>query len=157
MAEASGDVCQRLAAEELAQVFRFLSPEEAVALCAFLDYRQYPAGSIVIREHDPGDFMAFLVRGRLEARKETSFPGKFMTVAVFDPGTMVGEMAVIHEQQRSATVVARDDAVCLVLGREAMDELLVLHPALGIKILKRMLYVLSLRLKEADERLSWLL
>ena len=144
-------------AEELAVVFKFLTPDEVHELTDYLEYREYSPGTVVIKEGELGEYMGFLAGGKLEIKKETNFPGKFVIVAILDRGTMVGEMAVVEKLPRSATVMVKEEAKLLILTTEKMEQLIAEKPQLGIKILKRILHILSLRLRSLDDRLSWLL
>lgn len=126
-------------------------------MCSFLELQDWPANEVVMRDGESGDFMAFLVKGKLAVKKETSFPGKYILVALLESGSMVGEVAVIGDSLRNATVVAIENSQLLILTREKMDQLLKHNPQLGIKLLKRIIQVQGSRLQKASDRLSRLL
>jgi len=149
--------CGSISPDDLAAVLKFLTVEEREELCNYLEYREYPANSVFIQEGETGGFMGFLVSGRLEVKKATNFAGKYVVVAILERGAMVGEMAVIGPRVRAATVLVKDDSRLLILTSNRMEVLTNENPRLGIKLLKRILYVLGCRLSSADERLSWLL
>ncbi len=150
-------VCNLLSREELEAVFSFLTQEEVKALCPYLELREWPADSVVMRKGEAGDYMGFLVEGRLAVKKETGFRGKYILVAILEKGTMVGEISVILKWPRSATIVAMDQCRLLTLSGENMEKLTRNNPALSIKLLKRILYVMGLRLRQAGQRLSELM
>lgn len=150
-------VCHYLAAEDLKSVFKFLDEHEIEALCDYLDLRKLSDGDALMEENQEGDFMGFLVNGRLAVKKETRFPGKYILLAILDPGTMVGELSIMECCRRNATVVAMEGAELLILTRERLNAILETEPALGAKILKRIIQVLSIRLQKADDRLANLL
>ena len=154
---ATGGEC-RLSADTLRRAFPFISDEDAVSLCRYLEPRDWPAGTQVIEKNEPGDYMGFLVKGKLVVKKETSFADKYVLVAILERGSMFGEIAVVEDgTTRNATVVAVEDSQALILTRVAMDCLLVENPPLGAKVLKRIIQVLSQRLKKASDRLARLL
>jgi len=155
--EEQESICSLLSQAELGAVFSFLEPDEVRALCPYLELRQWPAGAFVMRKGEAGDYMGFLVEGKLAVKKETGFPGKYILVAILERGTMVGEISVILRWPRSATIVAMDESRLLTLSSENMEALTKNNPALSIKLLKRILYVMSLRLRQAGDRLSELL
>jgi len=142
---------------ELAAVFPFLSAQELEGLLPSLAMRSVAAGEVLMRDGDVADFMAFLLAGRLAVKKETSFPGKYILVAVIEPGGVVGELAAVEKGQRNATVVAMDDCRLLVLTAEAMTRLLAEQNPLGVTLLKRIIHVQGHRLRRASDRLSWIL
>jgi len=143
--------------DRIAGVLKFLDPDEAAALCPYFEIRNWAADAVLMRDGEPGDFMGILLSGQLAVRKETSFPGKYTLVAVLDPGAMVGEISAVEQGLRSATVVAMTDVELLTLDSRDLERLLEEKPPLGVKVLKRIIHVLSLRLRKAYDRLSSLL
>ena len=137
--------------------FSFLKKEELPIFASYLQYTLYPKGSILFREGDKKNFMVYLIDGKLEAQKSTKFMGKPVILAQFHPGTFVGEMSFIDKNPRSTSVVAIEDSEVCLLKRDRFDSLLKEHPDLGNKMLQAIIYILSLRLREADERLAALI
>ena len=147
----------RYASDELNDIFSFLSAEEMGMLFAYLEFREWQVSEIVMKSGEPGDFMGFLVKGKLAIKMEGIFPGKPILVAVFERGSLVGEISAVAGGHRHATVVAMEKSHLLILSRENMDLLLKQTPALGLKFFRRIIYVLGHRLGKASDRLSRLL
>ena len=145
------------AAQELNGIFPFFAQHELETFLPYLTLKEWPAEQVIMRDGDPGDFMGFLLAGKLAVKKETSFPGKYILVAVIEPGSMVGEISVVEKGQRSATVVTMENSRLLVLSFEAMERMLLENNELAVKLLKRIIHVLGYRLRKASERLSWIL
>lgn len=136
-------------------LFHLLDDGEVGRICGFLERKRYPAGSTVFSEGEAGDYMAFIVSGLLEVKKETEFEGRQVILAKLKPGSFVGEMALVNEKElRSATVVARDDSELIILTSKSLDSLVEKHPQIGIKILKGLNRILAIRLRKAVERLT---
>ncbi len=70
---------------------------------------------------------------------------------------MVGEGAFIDEGPRSTTIVAMEQTRILTLAARKMDELILNRPMLAIKLMKRILHIISVRLRKAGDRISELL
>jgi CRP-like cAMP-binding protein len=149
-------VCD-IAVATLHRVLKFLSPEEVAQFCRFLEYRAWDAGEVLMNDGEPGDFMGFVLEGKLAVKKETDFPGRFTLVAILDRGAMVGEISAVDRGLRTATVVAMQKAELLLLSCDNLERMLQEHPSLGIKLLKRIIHILSLRQRRAYDRLSTLL
>lgn len=143
--------------EELQDIFSFLTAEEMGELIPYLDSREWQPSEIVMKNGDPGDFMGFLVEGKLAVKMEAIFPDKYILVAVLERGSMVGEVSVVEEGSRHATVVAMEKSRLLVLSRENMELMLQQAPSLGLKLFRRIIHVLGHRLGKASDRLSRLL
>jgi len=81
---------------------------------AFVTTR-YEPGTMVVREGDRGDGFYIIYRGQLEARVGDEI------VAVLEDGDHFGEIALVLNMPRTASIVARTSAICLRLTREAFD------------------------------------
>lgn len=147
----------RYRAGELDDIFSFLSAEEMGRLFAYLEFREWQPAEIVMKSGEPGDFMGFLVEGKLAVKMEGIFPGKFILVAVLERGSLVGEISAVEGGPRQATVVATEKSHLLILSRENMELMLGQAPALGLKFLRRIIHVLGHRLGKASDRLAHLL
>lgn len=143
--------------EDLAAALHYLEPGERQLLLDYLHARQFPVGEVVIKEKERANCMAFVVSGKLAVKQQTSFPGKHALVAILESGTVVGELSVLDRGIRMATVEVLEASRLLILSSDDFERLLEEEPRLGIKILKRILHVVSIRIKKADDRLARLL
>jgi CRP-like cAMP-binding protein len=85
--------------------------------------RRFGRGEVVFHQGDPGDSLHVVVRGLLVARSSTSL-GDVVTLNIFPPGAVFGELALLStESRRTATVVALEQSETLMLGRGAFDDL----------------------------------
>jgi CRP-like cAMP-binding protein len=101
--------------------------------------------------------MGFLLQGKLLVKREGRFPGKLILLAILEKGTFFGETAISPLQCHTATLTAAVHSQAGILTREKMQELFEQEPALGVKFLKRIVAVGSLRLQHAGSRLAELL
>lgn len=157
MGTIEGMLFGRYRPEELNDIFSFLSAEEMGVLFSYLEFREWQPKEIVMKGGDPGDFMGFLVKGKLAVKMEGTFPGKPILVAVFERGSLVGEISVVEQGNRHATVVAMEESHLLILSGDNMELMLKQAPALGLKFFRRIIRVLGHRLCMASDRLSQLL
>jgi ATP-binding cassette subfamily B protein len=81
-------------------------------LASLFATEQIPEDRDIIREGDPGDRFYILVRGKAEVIKGTS------RVAVLQDGDYFGEIALLSDQPRNATVRSMTPCVCLILQRD---------------------------------------
>lgn len=143
--------------EELHDIFSFLSAEEMLELFSYLEFREWQPAEIVTKSGEPGDFMGFLVEGKLAVKMDAIFPGKFILVAVLERGSLVGEISAVEGGGRHATVIATEKSRLLILSREKLEQLLIQAPVLGLKLFRRIIHVLGHRLGKASDRLARLL
>lgn len=88
-----------------------------------LEPQQFAAGETIIQHGDVGDAMYFLTGGQVEVVSQTGD-----ALAVLDQGTHFGEVAILKDVPRTATVRAADDCEVYVLKRASVLELTEAHP-----------------------------
>ena len=133
---------------------RLLEPLTAAAradvLAAAVDKR-FRRGETLVREGEPGESLHLVRAGRLAVRVSTS-DGATATLTVMSAGDSFGELALLGDHVRTATVVALEPSETLVLTRSAFDALRRSHPAVErvlTQALARRVQELSAALLEA--------
>lgn len=96
--------------------------------------RQYAPGETIIRENEMGECAYILEKGRVEITKVKE--GKPVHVAFLDAGTTFGEMSMVDDLPRSATVTAVEESMVREVHREGLFETLKGNPDTMIKLLK---------------------
>jgi len=135
-------------------IFSFIEDDDVEKVIPFFDIVDYPVGSVIFKEGDPGDFIGFVVSGKLEVKKQTEFKGNQLIIALLSSGALVGELSIFDQHKRSATVEAVENTVMLILRNKSLEALIQQHPYTGIKLLKGLIRILALRLRKATERLT---
>ena len=105
--------------------------------------RRYNAGEVIVREKDLGETAYLIGQGRAEVSKELD--GRSVHLAYLDVGEIFGEMSMIDEKPRSASVTAVTETVVSELHRDDFFESFQTRPEVALKLLK----VLFERLREA--------
>ncbi|MBC8316555.1 MAG: cyclic nucleotide-binding domain-containing protein [Desulfobulbaceae bacterium] len=131
-----------------------ISEEEYLSLSAFLTYSVFPRDTVVMQEGDPGDFMGFLVRGKMAIRKETNFDGKYILIAILEKGSIFGEISVVEPNPRTATVSALEECHALILSHNNAQKVISGNPELGVKLLSKILRVVGVRLQKSAARIA---
>jgi hypothetical protein len=114
----------------LARVPLFTGLDDATIddIFSCMQLRHYAAGELICRQGDPSDSL-FLLRSGVAQAFLTSLTGSnATTIARLRPGDVIGEVGVVTRLPRSASVIARSDAVVLELARDDVASLLVRHP-----------------------------
>jgi long-chain acyl-CoA synthetase len=88
-----------------------------------LDERDFGAGAVIVHEGDVGDEMYFLTKGQVEAVRGD--PPQRLTV--LREGSFFGELAILSDAPRAATIRALSDVEVYALGRDAVLQLARLH------------------------------
>lgn len=102
---------------------RLLPPNHWVGLCQQAARHRRKAGTTLIRQGAPAEFVLLLDRGRAIVTKATD-DGQSWLVAVRGPGDLLGEFAFVDCGPRSATVTALDDCDAFYLPTAKFDSYL---------------------------------
>jgi len=133
-------------------VFNSLNHKESRILARQLFIYECFAGETLFREGDRGDSLFFVADGTLEVVKASKVSSD-VVISTVGKGRTIGEMSVIDEYPRSATVQARTRTTLIVLRRDRFEKILADHPRIGIKILKGITRLISLNLRKTSSRL----
>jgi CRP-like cAMP-binding protein len=133
--------------------FSVLFDEEVRKISDFFQCRSVSSGSILWREGDSCDYVAFIGSGRVKVKKETELKGNQVVLGIYGKGSFVGALCILDGSPRAITAEALEDVSLAVITRESFDELMDQYPELGAKILKGMLLSVSKRLKNSFDRL----
>ena len=126
-------------------IFSGVSGEFLSLLSEFMEQRDYAPGQCVCQQGDRGDEVFVIVEGDCEVRiSDNGAPAKVCQAA---RGECIGEMSVLGDQPRSATVVAGEEGVkTLVLKAGDFQEILMKQPEIGMELLR----VMSKRLADGE-------
>ncbi len=103
--------------------------------------KQYPAGTILCRQGEQGDTFFVLVSGRAVAAQKRE-DGEDRVLNVIKEGQFFGEMALLDNTARMATVAAVTDVVVVELDETTFDRLVARVPAVATGIMRRVVQLL---------------
>lgn len=110
---------------DLARALPRLTAAQIAQLSPKFIRRTYAPGEVIIRQGDLPDRFYIVIRGRAEVWHE-ALSGRTHTVEVRQPGEYFGEIGLLHNKPRSATVRAAEEGEVevLALDRDAFQELM---------------------------------
>ncbi len=132
-------------------VFAGFPEDQLRALAELVMRRGAPRGSAVVREGDPSDALYVVLSGRLKVVVGEA-DGKETILSILGKGEFFGDMGVIDDGPRSATVVAIEPCELLAITRQAFRRCLGGNPDLAMAVMR----VLVRRLREADRKIGGL-
>jgi CRP-like cAMP-binding protein len=135
------------------RVFADLGDDECDAVLAVLKARRGAPGDELFKEGDRGDSLMIVLDGYVVATVRTA-AGTQEEVARLGPGEVVGEMAFVDAEPRSATVSAPQGATVLDFSREALAGLRRTAPRVAAAIQRNVLLDVARRLRDVGEKLS---
>jgi HEAT repeat protein len=140
--QGEGDVSQRDTMERLLllrdiPLFAGLSLHQLEAINQLMTERYYMRDEVVCREGDPGGELYLLLEGKAEVVADHGTPEEVILNTLEAP-SYFGEMAVLDEQPRSATVVVSEDARLLALDGDAFKELMLQSPEISFQVCQQL-------------------
>jgi len=127
-------------------IFAGLDAASLEALERRCQARTWPEGAAVLSEDEPGDALFVLVRGKVKVVLYGE-SGREVILSIFSrAGDVLGEMALLDDAPRSATVSAMEPTTMLVLSRADFRAQVDRHPSIALAVMTE----LSRRLRSAD-------
>ncbi|MDR1905245.1 MAG: GGDEF domain-containing protein [Treponema sp.] len=134
-------------------LFVDMSELEYNALTAFLERSHIKTGDTVFKEGDEGKEMYILLSGSVSAYVNQS-DGTQRQLFDVKPGDFFGEMSIIANEPRSATMTAREETDIMVLQGIDFYRIVFDHPMIGVKMLKAICRVQNSWLDQSSKHLS---
>lgn len=130
-------------------LFAELAENELEALARAAELREFARDQVIFAMFEPADGLYVVASGRVKVCI-SSAEGKELIIATLGPGQVFGEMALLDDEPRSASVVAQLATNAYRIRRQEFSRLLDAHPSIGRKLLRE----LSLRLRRANAQVE---
>jgi len=134
-------------------MFDQIKSDDLKILARNMNFMDFQPREVIFTEGDKGDFVCFVTRGALDVVKKNE-KGKDVVIATLGKGRSLGEMSIIDEFPRSATVKAKTQTTLLILTRKGFEQMLEQHPLLGVKLLKGIARLLSMNMRKTSSLLA---
>jgi CRP-like cAMP-binding protein len=139
-------------------IFSSLSPEDLRRVALVSKERLFSPGEIICYEGDPGDELYIIVSGKVQiiagyggANTSGQGGGSGKTLRIASEGEAIGEMAILEDIPRSATLRAYNSPVrLLTLGEQEFKRIMRERPELAIELIR----MLSRWLRETNRRVQ---
>lgn len=118
-----------------------------------MHYQRVKKGTIIIKEDDSGDTLYILKSGAVNILKKTLEKEEYTVVRLEskkDSIIFFGELALLDNDKRSATVEADTDCELLVINRKDFEKVGNKYPNLGLPITREISKILATRLRRAN-------
>src|SRR5712691_5313643 len=125
-----------------------LDKKELQVLSKSCQERKYSAGSTLIKQGDTGVGLYVIISGHVKTTQAKNPDRAEVDLGTYGPGNVLGEMALLDDLPRSATVTAVDDVAALLLPVWEFRTTVREHPEIGLKLLS----VLSRRYRRVQNR-----
>lgn len=130
-------------------IFESLSVERLVPLARVAVFRKVPRGSTILRAGDRTDFVYLILSGNLKVLVSDE-EGREVILSNLNPGEFFGEMGVLDDNPRSATVVAVTPCELIVIAKSDFKRCLAENFDVSLFIMRNLVK----RLRSADRKIE---
>ena len=137
------------------RLFSGLAADALEAIASITSEETYPLGAQIFAHGDPGDRFFLILEGKVRISRSVPGMGE-EALAVLGPGDAFGEMCLFDEAPRSADARVHERCRLLSVSKDAFSDLLFLRMDLARDVLWNAVRILSRRLRETDDKLTFL-
>lgn len=130
-------------------IFEGFDKQTLGEIAGIASYRKWPAGTVIFQRGDEGTYLIALVTGRIKLSLITP-QGKELSLRQLEPGSVLGEMAILDGQPRSADATAVVATEGYVISKRDFLEILMRTPMAAQTII----HYLCTKLRETTEQLE---
>ncbi len=133
------------------EIFSGLSASELAAIATVTKEHTCPENEIVIKQNDPGETVFLIIEGRVDVIMEQA-DNTSVKIDQISAGGAFGEMALIDDSPRSATIKTAEPCRFLILHKQEFKETVMEYPGIALQVcsvLSRRIRHLHNKVKEA--------
>jgi hypothetical protein len=131
------------------EIFSELTINELAAVASVVEEETFPADREVFREGDRGDTLYLVLEGDVAVVKDCNTE-KEIELDMIGAGDYFGEMALLGDERRSATIRAKKASRFLTLHRQELREIVREYPQIALHICR----VLTVRIRHLHNKIS---
>lgn len=135
-----------------AMLFDHLTSSELKEIAAIAQEKTFKKGAVILAENMGAMALYIVMEGSVEIVKKISVD-RDKSLSTLMTGECFGELSLFDEAPHSAMVKAAENSCLLIIQKQKFNELLEHDSVLGIKILKKLLKILSFRLRQSNEQM----
>ena len=132
-------------------LFSGLTDSQIERLAAGSVRRNFPKGRTIVAEGEPSQSLYILLSGRAKVQRSDT-EGKEVILSVLGSGECFGEMSLIDDAPRSASVITLESSDFMSIAKESFKAVLMTSPEISLRIMKGLVK----RLREADKKIETL-
>lgn len=133
--------------------FRFLTEDEMNELIDHSEVRQYTDEEIIIKQGERDTSLYAVMKGSVKVTVDN--PTDTAYICTLGAAEVFGEAGIFLNMERTANVIAMDDAIILYIDREPLLKFIKNNPRASNKVFMIMVYSLLQKLKESNRELAY--
>lgn len=140
------ELCKKL---ENATMFKDFSRLELENIVRYMHAYKSSKGAILLQEGETDHYLMIIIQGKAGIYKEND-QGQRKKIATVRNGATLGEMSIIDAAPHSATVITEESCEIALLTKTNLQKITDEQPALGVKLLWKIAWQLSVRLRQVS-------
>lgn len=104
-------------------MFQCLDDSEKEMVVDAMEEKTFSAGENIITQGEDGDVLYVVDKGELDCFKRFSEDQEPKHLKVYQPGESFGELALLYNAPRAATITAKTDSVLFALDRDTFNHI----------------------------------
>ena len=116
-------------------LFSDLPEDDLQAISSLATTRTYPKNTIIISEGDDSDSLYAILSGKVKVFLSDD-DGREIIINILGDGQYFGELALIDDAERSASVMTLEDSSFLIISKEAFKTALGQYPEIAIRLIQ---------------------
>lgn len=118
-------------------LFSGLEEQDLETLSTIVTRKEFGKRETLFHQGDPGEEFMILTEGSVKVELMNS-EGKELTLTILTPYQFLGELALLDDVPRSATVVSMEQSVLLSINKRDFARLLEAYPRMSIPMLRQL-------------------
>lgn len=135
-------------------LFKLLDDEQFAHIEPRLHLIELDAGQVLYSEGAPADTVSIVLEGSLEAVKMSVLGGEETVLSEFGPGDVIGEMALLSDRKRSASIRAQSPTRLASFQRAVYGAVERQRPDIALAVMKAVARILAQRLQDTSADLA---
>ena len=132
-----------------AGIFQGVDSEAVAALIGEMDTVEFPKGTTIFEEGEPGDRLYIIVDGKIKLARHAP-DGRENLLSVMGPSDMFGELSIFDPGPRTSSAVCVTDVTCATMDSTMLRQWIDNHPEISQQLLR----VLARRLRRTNASLA---
>jgi len=116
-------------------LFSALSPDELETLSRHVLLRSYRKNTIIVEEGDRADAMYIVESGQVKVFLSDE-AGKEIVLNILEPGQYFGELALVDDQPRSASVITTQPSKLMMIARADFEDCMQKNPGIALQVMR---------------------
>lgn len=130
-------------------LFRGLPEPVIKAIAGLVIEREFGPEDVIVKRFGKGTNLFVILEGAASIKGSDG-----EDVAQFGPGSVIGEISLVDQQTRSATVVATSEVRAAMIPIDALRGMIEMDPSVGLTMMTNIAQLLCKRLRHMNEHVD---